>query len=128
METLNNGFTLKICDGGFPLSTDSIALADFVKLPRNARVLDLGAGCATLGLLLCAKDTGCQVTGMELDERAHLTALENIRDNALEERLFSICADLTQIPSAMYGQYHVCISNPPYFPQKGKKEINPYHD
>lgn len=116
METLSNGFTLKICDGGFPLSTDSIALADFAKLPRNARVLDLGAGCGTLGLLLCAKDAACQVTGIELDPHAHLTALENIRDNALQDRLFSICADLTQIPSRMQGQFHVCVSNPPYFP------------
>ena len=41
------------------MSTDSMLLADFVKLPRNAKVLDLGAGCGTLGVLLCAKDAGC---------------------------------------------------------------------
>lgn len=115
MEYFSNGFTLKICQGGFPLSTDSIALADFVKLPKNAQVLDLGSGCGTLGVLLCGKDEACQVTGMELDEQAHLTALENIRDNALESRLTSICADLTQIPSQMASRFHVCVSNPPYF-------------
>ena len=56
MELLHNGYTLELADGAFPLSTDSIALAGFVKLPKHARVLDLGAGCGTLGLLLCAKD------------------------------------------------------------------------
>ena len=116
MERFSNGFTLNICDGGFPLSTDSMALADFARLPKNARVLDLGSGCGTLGVLLCAKDSACQVTGIELDEKAHLAALENSRNNHLENRLFSICADLTQIPGQLCGQFHVCISNPPYFP------------
>ena len=115
MEILNNGFTLDICEGAFPLSTDSIALADFAKLPKNARVLDLGAGCGTLGLLLCAKDASCQVTGLELDEKAHEAALHNIAANTLDARLSSICADLTQIPHFMAGKFDVCISNPPYF-------------
>ena len=48
METLHNGYTLELSEGAFPLSTDSIALADFARLPKNAKVLDLGAGCATL--------------------------------------------------------------------------------
>ena len=80
--------------GGFPLSTDSMVLADFVKLPKNARVLDLGSGCGTLGLLLCAKEKSCTVTGVELDSAAHDAALRNIARNGLADRLSSICADL----------------------------------
>ena len=49
MEFLPNGFTLELTEGAFPLSTDSMLLAHFAKLPRNARVLDLGSGCGTLG-------------------------------------------------------------------------------
>ena len=63
MEQLQNGFTLELCPGAFPFSTDSVALAGFVRLPPNATVLDLGSGCGTLGLMLCAKDAGCTVTG-----------------------------------------------------------------
>ena len=51
MEILHNGFTLDTPPGTFPLSTDSMVLAHFVRLPKNARVLDLGSGCAALGLL-----------------------------------------------------------------------------
>ena len=116
MEHLHNGFTLQICEGGFPLSTDSIVLSDFAKLPRQADVLDLGSGCGTLGLLLCAKDPGCSVTGIELDEVAHQTALENIRRNNLSIRLSSICADVNAVSEFIApGSYHCCISNPPYF-------------
>ena len=116
MEHLHNGFTLELCEGGFPLSTDSIALSGFVKIPKQASVLDLGAGCGTLGLLLCAKDSGCQVTGIEVDELAHQTALLNARCNGISARLTSICADLRSVSSLFAsGSFHCCVSNPPYF-------------
>ena len=116
METLHNGFTLDICPGAFPLSTDTMVLADFVHLPKNAAVLDLGSGCGTLGLLLAAKDPGCTVTGIELDEASHRTALENFRRNALGSRLCSICGDLNTIPTHFpAGSFSCCVANPPYF-------------
>ena len=113
MELLSNGFTLEISPCSFPLSTDSVLLADFAKLPKNARVLDLGSGCGTLGIYLCAKDPGCHVTGIELSEHAHRTALHNIEANALSQRMESICADLRTV--SLQQTYDVCISNPPYF-------------
>ncbi len=116
METLHNGFTLSICDGAFPLSTDSIALSGFVRLPKNAKVLDLGAGCGTLGLLLCANNPNCHITGIELDQAAHAAALQNIERNHLSSRMESICADLRTIPALFAsGSFSCCVSNPPYF-------------
>ena len=116
MEYLPNGFTLEIPAGAFPLSTDSMALAHFVKLKRGAAVLDLGSGSGTLGLLLCAQNPDCSVTGIELDPIAHGAALENIRRNALEVRMVSICADLRNISQRVApGSFSCCVSNPPYF-------------
>ena len=116
MEYLQNGITLNIAPGTFPLSTDSILLSDFVKLPKQAQVLDLGAGCGTLGLLLCAKDADCTVTGIELSEAAHTAAVENIERNDFHDRLFSICEDLRSIPARFSpGGFDCCVSNPPYY-------------
>ena len=116
MEYLHNGFTLELCEGAFPLSTDSIALGGFVRLPKNAKVLDLGSGCGTLGLLLCAKDENCRVVGVEIDPQAHNMALHNAEANSIRTRLESICADLQTIPSFLpSGSFHCCVSNPPYF-------------
>ena len=78
MEYFANGLTLSVSEDCFPLSTDSMILAHFAKLPKNATVLDLGAGCGTLGILLCAKDPACRVTGIELSPQAHEAATENI--------------------------------------------------
>ena len=116
MEYLPNGYTLELPDGAFPLSTDSMVLSYFTKLPQNARVLDLGSGCGTLGLLLCSCSGSCQVTGMELDEAAHLAALQNIRRNGLDARMESICADIGSVSERFSpGSFSCCISNPPYF-------------
>ena len=123
MEYIADHYTLDL-GPGFPLSTDSMVLADFVKLPKNATVLDLGSGCGTLGLLLCARDQSCRVTGMELQEAAHAAAVENIARNGLEGRLSSICRDLRDMPLAP-GSFQVCVSNPPYFSGGAAHSKNP---
>ncbi len=116
MEKLHNGYTLELSPGAFPLSTDSVVLSGFAKLSPNARVLDLGSGCGTLGLLLCARRADCHVTGIELDEAAHTMAQKNAQTNGISDRLTSICADLRSIPSFIQpGSFSCCISNPPYF-------------
>ena len=116
MERLHNGFQLHIPQGTFPLSTDSMVLSHLVTLPKQARVLDLGSGCGTLGILLCADHAQCEVTGIELDAAAHAAALENIQINQLQQRMSSICADLGQIRQLLpAGSFTTCVSNPPYF-------------
>lgn len=116
MELLANGLRLEIPAGVFPLSTDSILLANFVQPRPGERILDLGSGCGTLGMLLCAKNDSCIVCGIELDQTAHDAALENIQSNALAPRLSSICADIKEVNQIIpSGSFHRCISNPPYF-------------
>ena len=116
MEFLPNGFTLQLTEGAFPLSTDSMVLSHFAHLPKNARVLDLGSGCGTLGLLLCSRNESCTVTGLEISKEAHLGAVENIRRNALDARMESICADLRSVSERFSpGSFSCVVSNPPYF-------------
>lgn len=116
MEYLPGGIQLDIPQGCFPLTTDSMALAHFAQIRGCKRVLDLGSGCATLGLLLCAQNDRCHVTGIELDECAHQAALQNIHRNALEARMETICASLGRVPGLFAaGSFDCCISNPPYF-------------
>ena len=126
MEQLHNGFTLALSEGAFPLSTDSVALSGFVRLSKNASVLDLGSGCGTLGLLLCANFPDCTVTGIELEESAHLAALDNAARNGIAARLGSICGDLNQIHALVKpGSFPACVSNPPYFSAGLKSRATP---
>lgn len=116
-EMLWNGIDMIQPDGGFRLGTDSLLLAQFLDAPRRARIADLGSGCGTLGLLLCASDPDCAVTGVELDGRAHALALENIERNRLQGRLTSVLGDVRAVRTLLpAGSFSCVISNPPYFP------------
>lgn len=116
-EILHNG--LRLLHDGFRLGTDSVLLSQFVALPRRARVADLGSGCGTLGLLLCARDAQCTVTGIELDEAAHALALQNIENNVLSARMTALHGDLRELPSLLpAGGFDCVLSNPPYFPPR----------
>ena len=116
MEYLPGGIQLEIPAGCFPLTTDSMVLAHFAGITGSRKVLDLGSGCGTLGLLLCSNCPGCRVTGVELNPVAHEAALENIGRNRLEARMESICADIRQVPSLLSpGIFTTVVSNPPYF-------------
>lgn len=63
-ETLPNGLTLFQDDRFFKLGQDSVLLSAFARIPRRARVLDLGCGTGALALL-CWRDD-LTITGLEL--------------------------------------------------------------
>ena len=125
MEQLPNGFTLNLPEGAFPLSTDSMVLSHFVRLPKNARVLDLGSGCGTLGLLLCAVNESCRVTGVELSQSAHLAAIDNIRRNGLTGRVTAMQLDALHPPLQRLGDFDCIVSNPPYIPTGDLPGLDP---
>ena len=101
----------------FPLGTDSVLLADFVRLPPAASVADLGAGVGTLGLLLCARHPDCRVDGVELQSPAVMAAQDAIRENGMEGRVSVVQGDLRQIADfSPAGRYDAVVANPPYFP------------
>ena len=101
----------------FPLSTDSVILADFAAVRGRKRVMDLGAGCGTLGLLLCAADPDCTAEGLELQSGSVRQAEAIILLNKLEERVTVREGDLRQIRTLYRpGCFDAVVSNPPYFP------------
>ena len=62
-ELLPNGLTLFQDDRYFKLGQDSVLLSAFARIPRRARVLDLGCGTGALSLL-CWRDD-LTITGLE---------------------------------------------------------------
>lgn len=101
----------------FPLSTDSVLLADFTTITEKSRIFDLGAGPGTLGLLLCAKKSGCHADGIELQTASAEAAQSVIRLNNMEDRVSVTQGDLREIRAHFPANcYDVVVSNPPYFP------------
>ncbi|MFR1989498.1 MAG: hypothetical protein ACLS3C_05325 [Oscillospiraceae bacterium] len=64
-ELLFDRIRMKISDAQFRVSTDSMVLADFCRIKPGSRVLDLGCGCGTLGLLLLGADGTLRVAALK---------------------------------------------------------------
>ena len=117
LETLWGGFTLEEAPGVFPLGTDSVLLADFVRLRPRARICDLGCGGGALGLLLCTRRDDCAVTGVEIQPEAQDLCRRNIARNDLSDRMTVVSGDLRQYRQLLpAGAFTDVVSNPPYFP------------
>ena len=118
MEDLLFGrIRMKIPDAQFRVSTDSMVLADFCRIKPGSRVLDLGCGCGTLGLLLLGADGTLQLCGIELQEAAARQAQENAEENGFSDRMHIVCGDLRQAHTQIApGNFDCVISNPPYYP------------
>lgn len=116
-ELLFGRIRMNIPDAQFRISTDSMVLADFCRIRPGGRVLDLGCGCGTLGLLLLGADRTLQVCGIELQEAAAWQARENAEANGLSERMHIVCGDLRQTHDGIAsGSFDCVLSNPPYYP------------
>ena len=116
-ELLFGTIRMHIPDAQFCVSTDSMVLADFCRLPTRARVLDLGCGCGTLGLLLLGAAPELLVDGIEIQPDAARQAAQNAEANGLADRFRVFCGDLRQMPPELApGSYDCVVSNPPYYP------------
>ena len=116
-ELLSCGMRIVQSDDLFRLGTDSILLANFARPLRGRKFADLGAGGGALGILLCADDAKCDLTGVEIQAQACDIARKNIALNHLEDRFRVICGDLREIRSLLpANSFDAIISNPPYFP------------
>jgi len=116
-EVLSCGMRILQSDELFRLGTDSILLANFATPVRGKNIADLGAGGSALGVLLCAANEQCEVTGIELQEKACEISKRNIEINALHDRLHIMQGDLREIRTLLpANSFDAVISNPPYFP------------
>ena len=114
-ELLFDRIRMKISDAQFRVSTDSMVLADFCRIRPGGRVLDLGCGCGTLGLLLLGADETLRVSGIEIQEAAARQAQENAEENGFSAHMHIICGDLRQAHAQIApGTFDYVLSNPPF--------------
>lgn len=101
-------------DTCFPLGQDSLALAAFATVRRGDRVCDLGCGAGALLLLLAARQSTLELSGVEISPEDSALARENLAENGLAGEIYT--GDLRQECKTLpAGHFSLAISNPPYF-------------
>lgn len=101
----------------FAYCTDSLLLADFVRLRNRAgqRLLDLCSGNGVIPLCL-AKRYPAEILGVEVQEKAVSMAQRSFAINDLSERLVMHQMNLKDAPQAFgHDQFDAITCNPPYF-------------
>ena len=115
MDALDDGRFVLQREDCFRFGTDAVQLARFTKLRPRERVIDLGAGCGILSLLLIDKAPGLHFTALEIQRRMYALALRSVSLNGLDGRITVLNADLRDAPKSLgYGAFDAAVANPPY--------------
>ena len=113
---------------GYRFNVDSLLLADFASrsLPEDpaGRILDLGAGCGVVGLLLARRSPGLQVTLVEIQQELACLARHNAGVNGLQERVEVLNEDLRTLELRWPERPSLAVCNPPFY-RVGQGRLNP---
>lgn len=117
---------------GYRFNVDAILLAAFAGSPgaagaQPAHVVDLGAGCGIVGLLLARQWDMVRVTLVERQASLAALAERNVSHNGFAERVQVRCEDLRELGwSGHAGGPTLAVCNPPFFcPQRGRTSPDP---
>lgn len=103
---------------GYRFNVDSVILAHFCKqaLPEAPdEVVDLGAGCGVVGLLVARQWPACRVRLVEIQDALAELARLNVLDNELDNRVRVHGADLRDLEAWSGEEPDLLVSNPPFF-------------
>lgn len=99
----------------FKIGTDSILLGAIAPVANIPRVLDIGAGCGIIGLMLLQRGAGW-VTGIEVDAEAATEAGENVRNSCWSNRMKIVHGNFCEERLIRTLEtFDLIVSNPPFF-------------
>ena len=110
---------------GYRFSVDAVLLANFARPQAGSRVLDLGAGCGVISLIMAWRSPDIAITALELQPSLFELCRSNIERNRLVSRIRSIQGDLRRPDSLLKAaSFDLVVCNPPYY-KVGSGRINP---
>lgn len=112
---LNGSITLIQPRHGYRFSVDAILLGRFARAKARDRVLELGAGCGVVSIMMASLHRPREVVAVEIQP----SLAEMIERNAVVNRLQSVrsvCADVRskKISGLAPASFDLVVANPPY--------------
>lgn len=100
---------------GFRFGVDAVLLANFSKVKRNQRIIDLCSGTGIIPFILSGKTECSSIMGIEIQEEFVEMANRSVAYNKLQDRISFVNGDLTDIKLLKTIQKADIITvNPPY--------------
>lgn len=100
------------------VGTDGVLLGAWAQIATEteragqSRVLDVGAGCGLVSIMIAQRFPQASVTALEIDEEAAQQAAENVAHSPFVAQVKVEQGDFTTYQSALYD---AIVSNPPFF-------------
>ena len=102
---------------GYRFSIDAVLLAQFVTVKPGDVVVDLGAGCGIISLLLLLEKPVAYAIALEIQRNLADQAVRNAALNGVTDRMGVLLADLRQVP-LWQPVADVVVCNPPWVPAR----------
>ena len=119
LDALSGHFRIFQLRDGHRFSTDDVLTAWYgtTWAPSAARVLDLGSGLGSVGMIAAWRLRGAQVVTLEAQEESVRLARKSAAYNGLESRYEIRCADLRDDRALGADErFDLVLGSPPYFP------------
>jgi len=112
---LGGGLTIVQPVCGYRFSIDAILLGRFARPRQRDRVLELGAGCGVVSVIIAALTHSREIVAIELQPELAAMARRNAALNRIET-VTAICADLRarRIDGVAAASFDYLAANPPY--------------
>jgi tRNA1(Val) A37 N6-methylase TrmN6 len=102
---------------GYRFSVDAVLLAHFLAPEPEARILDLGAGCGVVSLILSHRWPAASLVALEVQPRLAEVIRRNVAINSLESRITVIEGDCRRMADLLPPKSCDWVAaNPPYYP------------
>jgi len=99
----------------FRFGVDAVLLANFAKVRRNAKVVDLCTGTGIIPFILAGKTYASDIIGVEIQEEFVNMANRSVQYNNLENRVKFVSGDLKELELIKsIPKVDVVTVNPPY--------------
>ncbi|OAG28416.1 tRNA1(Val) (adenine(37)-N6)-methyltransferase [Thermodesulfatator autotrophicus] len=109
---------------GYRFSLEVFLLAGFISLKPREKLLELGAGCGVISLILARKHNFKFLIGLEIQKELLTFFVHNVKLNQLSEKIYPLCGDV-KAPPLKSGSFDVVFSNPPYY-SAGTGRLSPH--
>ncbi len=108
-------------ESGYCYNSDSVFLYNFIdSFKPKGRVLDVGAGCGIVGLLVARDNPKVELEAVEKQDAFVEYATHNARVNKIKYKLYK--SDFLKLEETY--KYDYIISNPPFYGDGTKKSDN----
>ncbi|AEH46011.1 methyltransferase small [Thermodesulfatator indicus DSM 15286] len=100
---------------GYRFSLEVFLLAGFISPRPQEKLLELGAGCGVISLIVAFRYKFKFLVGLEIQKELLKFFAHNIKISKFSEKVYPLLGDVKK-PPFKAGSFEVVFTNPPYYP------------